>query len=103
LGRPFFGRSKKTPLAIYVIYLVLGDLEVAIPNPLSYVNASTDPAIDPNTLFVRVETLFGCTRISELKLVVSTTTIPSTYKTSSSPYEECYDKSDDHPQFELIL
>ena len=80
---------------------VLGDLEVAIPNPLSYVNASTDPAIDPNTLFVRVETLFGCTRISELKLVVSTTTIPSTYKTSSSPYEECYDKSDGKTTFDF--
>ena len=42
----------------------------AIASPMDYENLSTDPLINPNQIFVRVETVEGCALVSELNLFV---------------------------------
>lgn len=70
-----------------------------IANPIDYENISTDPLINPNKIFVRVETLEGCALVSELDLFVSTTQVPAGF---SIPLDaECYDVSDGITSFDF--
>ena len=71
----------------------------AIENPINYQNTNIDPNIDPNQLFVRVETLEGCASVSQLDLFVSTTQIPNDF--SIPPYSQCYDDSDGQTLFDF--
>ena len=70
-----------------------------ISNPVAYQNSTTDPTINPNEIFVRVETSDGCALVSQLNLYVSTTQIPSNF--SIPPYEECYDDSEGSTTFDF--
>lgn len=63
-----------------------------IANPVAYQNITTNPLVNPNEIFVRVETPLGCALVSQLNLFVSTTQIPDDFEIP--PYEECYDNSD---------
>ena len=67
----------------------LGDISTAISDPISYENATTELFVNPNNLFVRVETGFGCATVAELNLLVSTTQIPNTFFIPD--YHECFD------------
>ena len=62
-----------------------------IVDPVSYQNLNSDTSINPNIIFVRVETQSGCFMVSELELFVSTTQIPDDF--SINPYKKCYDDS----------
>ena len=70
-----------------------------ITSPIEYENTTDDPAVDPNQIFVRVETTEGCALISTLNLFVSTTQVPSSF--SIPPYNECYDDSDGITEFDF--
>ncbi|MEC8323188.1 MAG: hypothetical protein VXZ57_00775, partial [Bacteroidota bacterium] len=70
-----------------------------IASPIEYENTTNDPAVDPNQIFVRVETTEGCALISTLNLFVSTTQVPSSF--SIPPYNECYDDSDGITEFDF--
>ena len=78
---------------------VLGDVSTAILDPVNYENSTTDPSVNPNQLFVRVETSFGCARVAELNLLVSTTQIPNTF--SIPDYKECFDSTDGLTSFDF--
>ena len=71
----------------------------AIASPIDYENLSTDPLINPNQIFVRVETVEGCALVSELNLFVSTTQVPANF--SIPPYPQCYDDSDGITSFDF--
>ena len=71
----------------------------AIASPIDYENISTDPLINPNQIFVRVETLEGCALVSELNLFVSTTQVPAGFMIPLPP--ECYDDSDGITSFDF--
>ena len=60
-----------------------------IVDPFVYQNLSLNPSIDPNQIFVRVETIDGCIMISYLDLFVSTTQIPDNF--FIPPYNQCFD------------
>ena len=77
----------------------LGLLSEAIQDPISYQNDTTDPAVNPNNLFVRVETSTGCALVTELNLLVSTTQIPTTF--SIPDYNQCYDSTDGLTTFDF--
>jgi gliding motility-associated-like protein len=77
----------------------LGTVSTAISNSISYENTTTDPLINPNKLYVRVETGFGCASVAELNLLVSTTQIPNTFSMPS--YKECFDSSDGLTTFDF--
>ncbi|MEC7085599.1 MAG: hypothetical protein VXW60_05635, partial [Bacteroidota bacterium] len=70
-----------------------------ITNPIQYENINTDPGVDPNQIFVRIETTEGCALISTLNLFVSTTQVPSNF--SIPPYNECYDDLDGITEFDF--
>ena len=71
----------------------------AIESPIDYENLSTDPLINPNQIFVRVETVEGCALVSELNLFVSTTQVPANF--SIPPYPQCYVDSDGITSFDF--
>ena len=77
----------------------LGTDTAAISDSISYENTNTDPSINPNTLYVRVETGFGCASVAELNLLVSTTQIPPTF--SIPDYKACFDASDGLTTFDF--
>ena len=77
----------------------IGAVSTAISNPINYENTTTDPTINPNTLYVRVETSFGCVSVAELNLLVSTTQIPDTF--SIPDYKACFDSSDGLTTFDF--
>ena len=76
-----------------------GDVSTAISDPINYENTTTNPSINPNTLYVRVETSFGCSLVEELNLLVSTTQIPDTF--SIPDYIACFDSVDGLTTFDF--
>ena len=70
-----------------------------ITDPVNYQNTNSDPTINPNQIFVRVETINGCSLVAQLDLFVSTTQIPSGF--SIPPYQECFDDSDGSTTFDF--
>ena len=76
-----------------------GAVSTAISNSISYENTTTDPLINPNKLYVRIESDFGCASVAELNLSVSTTQIPNTFSIPS--YKECFDSSDGLTTFDF--
>ena len=70
-----------------------------ITNNTNYQNINADPAINPNQIFVRAETVNGCFRVAQLDLFVSTTQIPTGF--SIPPYESCFDESDGITAFDF--
>ena len=87
----------------FTFYLNSSDAQLGnsntISDPVAYQNATTDPSINPNEIFVRVETQQGCALVSQLNLFVSTTQIPSDF--SIPPYQECYDDTDGQTTFDF--
>ena len=71
----------------------------SIADPVNYQNTNSDPTINPNQIFVRVETINGCSRVAQLDLFVSTTQIPTGF--SIPPYQECFDDSDGSTTFDF--
>ncbi|MBT7851319.1 MAG: T9SS type B sorting domain-containing protein [Formosa sp.] len=71
----------------------------SIVDPVNYQNTNSDPTINPNQIFVRVETINGCSRVAQLDLFVSTTQIPTGF--SIPPYQECFDDSDGSTTFDF--
>ena len=76
-----------------------GDVSSVISDPVNYENITTDPSINPNTIYVRVEAGSGCASFATLNLSVSTTQIPDTF--SISDYEECFDSDDGLTTFDF--
>ena len=87
----------------FFYYHFLSDAEQGntneITSPIEYENTTDDPVVNPNQIFVRVETTEGCALISTLNLFVSTTQVPSSF--SIPPYNECYDDSDGITEFDF--
>ena len=87
----------------FTFYLDSTDAELGnantIADPVAYQNTSSAPGVNPNEIFVRVETAEGCALVSQLNLFVSTTQIPANF--SIPPYEECYDDSDGITSFDF--
>lgn len=87
----------------FTFYFNSSDAEMGNSNtiidPIAYENTTTDPVINPNEIFVRVETSNGCALVSQLNLYVSTTQIPSDF--SIPPYEACFDDSDGLTTFDF--
>ena len=63
-----------------------------ITDPLIYQNQSSDHSVNPDQIFVRVESADGCSLVSQLDLFVSTTQIPENF--TIPPYNECYNDFD---------
>ena len=76
-----------------------GAVSTAISDPINYENITTDPSINPNTIYVRVETGFGCASVAVLNLLVSTTQIPDTF--SIPDYNACFDSDDGLTTFDF--
>lgn len=71
----------------------------SITDPINYQNINSNPSINPNQIFVRVETINGCSLVSEINLFVSTTQIPAGF--SIPPYTECFDDVDGSTTFDF--
>ena len=77
----------------------IGAVSTAISDPINYENITTDPSINPNTVYVRVETDSGCASVAVLNLLVSTTQIPDTF--SIPDYKACFDSDDGLTTFDF--
>jgi gliding motility-associated-like protein len=71
----------------------------SIADPINYQNTNLDSAINPNQIFVQVETANGCSRVAQLDLFVSTTQIPADF--SIPAYTECLDDVDGSTTFDF--
>ena len=81
----------------FTYHITLADAQTAvnaIADPIVYTN--TDPSAAPDILYVRTVNNDGCSAVSQLNLLVSTTNVPQTFQLS---YEVCDDPvidGDDH-------
>ena len=65
-------------------------------NPISTPTAYQNQTINNDTVWARVESQFGCSQVAEIKLIVSTTGIPSTFQRTFTVCDDFVDATNDN-------